>query len=162
MRRIGFGIRSFAAALALGLATALASVSGVQAATGSHAAAQAEDAQTIVVHLSHFTDDLHAAHMALSLSKALRDQGADVTLFLDLEGVRLADSRSRDDLAWGDSGGVGDAFDAFVSAGGTVGVCSHCAAQASVTAETLREGAQLLAREQVAALFLAADKVIDY
>jgi sulfur relay (sulfurtransferase) complex TusBCD TusD component (DsrE family) len=154
-------IRIFTAfAFAIALATATATPSALAAHSDQHAV---EETQSVVIHLSHFTNDLHAAFMALNIGTMLLESGqADVTLFLDLEGVRLADARSRSDLAWGDSGGIGETYDGFVAAGGAVMVCPHCAEQASVDADNLREGAQMATREGIAAMFLSADKVIDY
>src|SRR5690606_4158914 len=63
---------------------------GVGAAVSeSDDASAANDGQKIVVHLSHFTDDLHRCFMALELATILQESDAQVTLFLDLEGVRL-------------------------------------------------------------------------
>ena len=149
---------AFAFALALAFSTATPSAMAERA-DGHSSEAQ----QSIVVHLSHFTDDLHAAFMALNIGTMIAESGqADVVLFLDLEGVRLADAGSRSDLAWGDSGGIGEAYDAFIAAGGSVQVCPHCAAQAGVEAEALRDGAEMATREGIAEMFLHADKVIDY
>jgi len=150
-------IFALAAAFAL-----LLSPAGPSAAP-ANAAVQTEDAQTVVVHLSQFTNDLHAAFMALNIATILQETGAaQVTLFLDLEGVRLADMRSRGDLAWGDMESIGDTFDGFVAAGGGVVVCPHCAALAGVDADQLREGAVMGTREQIGEMLLAADKIIDY
>ena len=52
-----------------------------------------EKQQQVIVHLSHYSDDLHAASMALKIGKILADAGAEVTLFADLEGARLGDRR---------------------------------------------------------------------
>ncbi len=136
----------------------------------AHAAAPASaeetvqpgEAQAIVIHLGNFTDDLHSTFMALGLATNLQLAGAEVTVFVDREGVRLADASERGDLTWGDSGGTADALADFVKAGGTVLLCPHCASLAGVVKDSLRPGARIATEEEVAALFLDADKVIDF
>ena len=123
---------------------------------------QAAEKQDIVVHLGSFTNDLHSAFMALSLATNLHKHGAEVTVFLDREGVRLADVRERGDLTWGDSGGTSAAMTEFVQAGGTVLLCPHCASLAGIEAANVRSGARMATHEEVAAIFLEADKVIDF
>ena len=54
----------------------------------------------VVVHLGHFTDDLHGASMALSIANMLQKRKVPVTLFLDREGVRLVDARVPQNLQW--------------------------------------------------------------
>lgn len=125
-------------------------------------ASQHDGPQKIVVHLSHATDDLHAASMALSIATALKKAGAEVSLFLDLEGVRLADSRLPDDLRWGRGPTVAERFASFIEAGGSVVLCPHCARNAGLDASSLRKGAKIGTEASVPALFLAADKVLDY
>lgn len=119
-------------------------------------------AQRVVVHLSHYTDDLHAASMALALAGNLADGDADVTLFLDLEGVRLADRRLPEDFAWGSGPKVPERLEAFVEAGGRVILCAHCAEGAGIGSDVLRPGARIGTDAQVQELFLEADKVIDF
>lgn len=123
---------------------------------------QVTQKQDIVVHLGSFTNDLHSAFMAFSLATNLQKHGAGVTVFLDREGVRLADVRERGDLTWGDSGGTSAAMADFVKAGGTVVVCPHCASLAGIEAANIRPGARLATHEEVATIFLSADKVIDF
>lgn len=123
---------------------------------------EAAPAQRIVVHLGHYSDDLHAANMALGLASLLRKAGAEVTLFLDLEGARLADGRVPHDLRWGHGAPVGESYEAFVAAGGAVVVCPHCAQAAGLDAANLRKGARIASDADVTKLFLEADKVIDY
>jgi predicted peroxiredoxin len=142
------------------LVTALALA--VAGSTATAAEAEAPAAQKIVVHLGHYSDDLHAVHMALGLAGSLRKAGADVTLFLDLEGVRLADARVPQDLRWGQGGPMSEGYDAFVAAGGQVLICPHCAHAAGLEAAHLRKGARIASDDEVTQLFLAADKVIDY
>jgi sulfur relay (sulfurtransferase) complex TusBCD TusD component (DsrE family) len=100
--------------------------------------------------------------MAVSLGQNLAERGADVTLFLDREAVRMADARQRGDLTWGDTGGIAAALDGFVAAGGRLVLCPHCAALGGVDPAQLRAGATVATHEQVADIFLAADKVIDF
>jgi len=118
--------------------------------------------QKIVVHLSHFTDDLHAAFMAVKLAGAMREKGADVTLFVDLEGARLADTRQPQDMRWGHSDALSVHYAALIKKGGRVLVCPHCAKAAGVTADSLRDGAKIGSEGEVADLLMAADKILDY
>ncbi len=120
--------------------------------------------QSIVVHLSHFTDDLHAALMAIQIANILQKNGAQVTLWVNLEGVRAVDKRQPNRLSWGMGHGdsFADRYEAFIKAGGRVLVCPHCAAAAGITESDLRPGAQLGTEADIAAMFLEADKVIDY
>lgn len=125
-------------------------------------AADLDDIDT-VVHLSHFSDDLHAVFMALKVATMVREKGDDVALFVDLEGARLADRRLPAGMRWGTSDlTVGELFDAFIKAGGTVQVCPHCAQAAGITADDLRTGASILTADELATMLAAADKVIDY
>lgn len=119
--------------------------------------------QRVVVHLSHATDDLHAAFMAVKLGLAMQEKGAQVTLLVDLEGVRIADTRQPNDLVWGHGEALSTYYDAFVKAGGKVLVCPHCAAAAGLDAKSLRPGAQIAKDPgELAAVLLAADRILDY
>jgi predicted peroxiredoxin len=124
--------------------------------------ARAEEPVRVVVHLGHYTDDLHAASMAMSLATLLQKQGAQVTLFLDREGVRLVDARGPGDLAWGSGPSVVGAYQAFIAAGGSALVCPHCAHVAGLDVANLRSGARIGDDASVAKLFLEASRVIDY
>jgi predicted peroxiredoxin len=124
--------------------------------------AQQAEKQNVVVHLGSFTNDLHSAFMAFSLATNLQKAGANVTVFLDREGVRLADTRERGDLTWGDSGPISKAMTDFTAAGGKVVLCPHCAELAGIAATNVRSGARMATHEEVAKLMLDADKVIDF
>lgn len=122
-----------------------------------------EKAQSVVVHLSHFTDDLHAGFMALKVGNALQKRGAKVTLFIDLEGARLAHRHNDLAVRWGESETtLAQLFGQFVSGGGKVIVCPHCAHHVGVSQETVREGVSIGTEDQIAEVMLAAAKVIDY
>jgi predicted peroxiredoxin len=123
----------------------------------------AADATSTVVHLGHGTDDLHAVTMGLGIAAGLAKRpDSKVTLFLDLEGVRVADRRTPGDLRWGHSKTLAELYEAFVGAGGEVLLCSHCAEAGGLTAEQLRTGARIGSDDEVAARLLAADRILDY
>ena len=131
-------------------------------AVGRPATAQTESRQKIVVHLTHYTDNLHAAKMAVHLAQSMQTMGAEVTLLLDLEGVRLANSREPQNLTWGKGDTVASEYDAFVKAGGRVLLCPHCSEHAGVTEKNLRPGARIGKAGELAKTILAAEKVLDY
>jgi predicted peroxiredoxin len=118
--------------------------------------------QVIVVQLKHFTDDLHAAAMALKLAEGMSSRGADVTMFLNLEAVRLADKRQPQDLKWGTGPSMSELYGRFVESGGKVLVCPHCAHAAGLTADSLRDGARIGEEGETVTLMLDADKLLDY
>lgn len=127
------------------------------------AAPAAAASQHIVVNLKHATDDLHATFMALKIAGGLQAAGAQVSLFVNLEGARLADKRMPADMTWGQSPAtIGELMAAFVDKGGKVVVCPHCAKAAGLAEADLVAGATIADHDGVVALFLEADKVIDY
>ena len=155
-------IQSFTGRVLAAVLAAAPLAAGCASLTAGPAMAQQLESQKVVVHLGSFTNDLHSAFMALSLATNMQKAGASVTVFLDREGVRLADQRERGDLTWGDSGPISKAMSDFVAAGGKVTVCPHCAELAGVTAADLRPGTTMGSHQGVAALMLEADKVIDF
>jgi predicted peroxiredoxin len=116
----------------------------------------------VVVHLTHYSDDLHAAFMAIKLAGAFQKNGADVTIFTDLEGVRLADMRAPQNVRWGHSSELAPLYVAFIEAGGKVLVCPHCAMAAGLETKDLRKGAKIGTEDEVVQLLLAAEKILDY
>lgn len=130
-------------------------------------AADPEDAakapQKVVVHLSHFTDDLHRCFMALKLANLMQEAGAEVTVFLDLEGVRLAERRQPLDMTWGSNPTkLSEHYDKFVDAGGKVVLCPHCAQGARIGDPALKRHAEIGDEKTLGDLLLAADKILDY
>lgn len=124
--------------------------------------AQSAARQKVVVHLTHYTDNLHAVTMAVHLAHMMQTKGAEVTLVLDLEGVRLADNRQPLDLVWGKGEPVAKEVTAFVKAGGHILLCPHCSEYAAITAANLRPGARIAKEGELPDTILAADKVLDY
>lgn len=147
-------------AVVVGLAVTLA---GVAPGDRALAGPPVQERQQILVHLSHFTDDLHAAFMAFKVANTLQKHGAEVTIFLDLEGARLAHSHNDLQIRWGESDlTLGTLTKQFHDGGGTVIVCPHCAHHVGVNPDTVRDGVQIGTEDGIAQRMLAADKVIDY
>lgn len=123
----------------------------------------AEREQSFVVHLSHFTDDLHRAFMALKTADMLVGEKVTVTLYLDLEAVRLAERRQDLEVTWGSSPTtLGELYTRFTEKGGRVLICSHCAHGARVAPMGARPNALIATEDDLRTMWLDADKVIDY
>jgi len=121
--------------------------------------------QEIVVHLKRHIEDLQGAITATNLATLMQSKSCDVTLFLTLGGVRLADMRMPQDLAFGRdpmAPTLQQAVSAFQGLGGTVAVCPPCAGEIGLASDDLIPGAVLLDRDAIAELFMEADKVIDF
>jgi predicted peroxiredoxin len=151
--------KSFAFALAFAL-------SGILLWNQSGFGVPTPKSQSIVVHLSHSTNDLHRATMAFDLAITLQGAGANVTMFMDLEGVRIMDKNLPQDLTWGfgaQKNSIQQLLQNYVEAGGKVLLCPHCAQAAGLSDSMLLSEAKIAkGPEEVARLFLNADKVIDY
>ena len=116
-----------------------------------------------MVHITKYGNDLHAVHMALASARAVQKAGGNVTLLLDLEGVRLADSRLVADVRMSSTDtSVRELYDAIVKAGGQVLVCAHCAAMAGVDTASMRPGARLVREDDLGKAIQAAGQIIDY
>lgn len=124
--------------------------------------AQPAPKQKVVVHLSKYTDNLHAVKMAVHLASMMQGMGAEVTLLLDLEGVRLADTRQPGDLVWGKGEPISKELAAFVKSGGKMLLCPHCSEHAGITQATLRPGARIGQHAELPKVILEADKILDY
>lgn len=120
--------------------------------------------QTIIVHLNHGTDDLHAVFMALKMAHGLQKKGAQAILVLTMEGVRIADTRQPQNLRWGDAPmTLAELYAEFVKAGGKVMVCPICAQAIGLEEKSLRPGTQFAsAPNDIPSLILMADKVLDF
>lgn len=131
--------------------------------------------QNIVVKLDHFDaanweDPFAGGHnwqpacMAVMLANQMLGDNNHVTLFLNLQGVELADTDNGSDLSGYACmmGTLQEGWDNLVNHGADIAVCPGCAAIGDVTEETIREGAHIATMEEVARIFLEADKVIDY
>ena len=123
---------------------------------------EGDEGEKVVVHLSQFGNDLHAVSMALKLGTVMQKAGSQVTLFVDLEGVRVADIRQPQSLRWGTGAPVEELYNGFVDAGGRVLVCPHCAAAAGLEKGSLRKGATIGTTECITNTLSEATKILDY
>ncbi len=84
-------------------------------------------------------------------------------MFLDLEGVRLAERRQTLDMTWGsNSTTLAKYYDEFVTAGGKVLLCPHCAHSAHIGDMSLKQHAEIGTEQDLGKMLLAADKILDY
>lgn len=109
------------------------------------------------------SDEVARAGMALELSRNLLAGGHAVTVFLNVDGVRIAATN----IPQATNGITGktlqQALKDFIGAGGKVIVCPMCLRQAGLTAEDLIEGA-VLGRPELTlpALMDPQTRVISY
>jgi predicted peroxiredoxin len=149
--------------LSVGLAVLAVMIASLASSDSSARGAPPADKQKVVIHLKHFTNDLHAAFMALKVANWMQAKGAQVTLFVDLEGARLADERQSLNVRWGHGADpLSKYYDSFVKGGGNVLVCPHCAEAAGLDKKSLRKGATIGSEAEIADSLLAADKIMDY
>ncbi len=151
---------------AIGAAVAAAAVTAASlvplGSGGVAIAQQATQAKSAVIHLSKYGNDAHTAYMAVSLARSLQTSGTPVTLYLDLDGVRLVDKRVPGDFNLRSSESLAEIYDAFVKAGGRVAVCAHCAQAAGLDAQSLRDGARISDVKQTTEIIRRATQVVDY
>lgn len=123
-------------------------------------AAPSQAEQHAVVHLGSYADDLAAAGSALLMAVNLQSNGAAVTLFLDRDGVGVADTREPG-LSYA-SVDVVQLLETFIEGGGRVVLCPPGAAQAGIGRDQLRPGTEIGSPPVIAELILEADVVIDF
>ena len=101
--------------------------------------------------------------MALKTANLMQEFGADVTIFLDLEGVRLAERRQKLDLTWGsNSPPLSEYYDEFIEGGGKIILCPHCAKSARIGDMGLKKMAEIGTMPVLGKMLIEADKVMDY
>ena len=140
----------------------LAGVLGVSSPAFAKKAKKAK-AQKILINLTKYADDYHAAFMAVKLGKALIKSGAKVTIFVNLEGARLSDKRLPLKVFWGPSTTpLSKVLRAYFKVGGKLLVCPHCAKAAGIKPGDLRKGAKIGTMKDITSAMLSADKILSY
>lgn len=126
-----------------------------------------------MVHIKVHQEDLQGAITAVRLATLMRTAGARVTIFLSLRGVRIADTRTPQDLFFGrdtelPSGTdltLGNVATGFLDAGGKIAVCPACANEVGLTPDYLIGNTRqvtIIAPDALAQLLLKADKILDF
>lgn len=99
-------------------------------------------AGSLVVKVTHALDDPERAHIACNVAAVALASGLEVSVFLAIEGVRLAQPDIPAQVAVAEGPPIGDLLDALY-AGASVTVCTPCATRRGLTAEDFRDGTQL-------------------
>jgi sulfur relay (sulfurtransferase) complex TusBCD TusD component (DsrE family) len=110
----------------------------------------------------HFSDNPHAAEMAIKLANELQKRKVDVVLLLDVNGVQAAAKEPGGKAPLNAKQALSDSYSSFVSAGGHVLICPHCAKVAGLTTQDLKANTKIASEDEVAQAILKADKIIDY
>ena len=123
--------------------------------------ALAQDAEkNVVVHIGQYSNDLHSATMGVSLAHQMQEAGAEVTIFVDREAVRMGE-QGQPLLTYGDSD-LDALLANYLDGGGSLLMCSHCAELSGVEPSELRDGFEMGTKGSIAELFMNADTVISY
>lgn len=149
--------------IVLGLALAL-SASGFVAGQAGPAKTATQPAQRILIHMKEYIAGVHETYMGLELADRLQRSGANVSVWLELRAVRLADDRLvREGVnPRPGSRSFSEIYKSFIEHGGRVLACHHCAQFEGIGDENLRKGAKFVDVEEIAQFVLDADKILDY
>ena len=122
---------------------------------------QAEEQGNLFINLT--SDSQRRAGMALSLARAALERGHDVTVYLNVEGVRLASTRFPHELTGYSEEDVQETLQAFIAEGGQVIVCPRCMQMLAVGEDELIDGVTIGAPDiTFPAMFGENTQVISY
>jgi predicted peroxiredoxin len=109
------------------------------------------------------TDDIWRAGMALKFSQNTLKQGHGVTVFLNVQGVKLASTKLPQHTNGVTGSTPAQMLAAIIDAGGRVIVCPMCMKQAGIEPQDLVEGA-IVGKPDITlpALFADDTRVISY
>ena len=98
--------------------------------------------RSLVVKVTSALDNPERAHIGCNVAAVALASGLDVSVFLAIEGVRLAQPDVPAQLVVAEAPPIGDLLDALY-AGATVTVCTPCATRRGLGADDFRDGTQL-------------------
>ena len=125
--------------------------------------ASTQTSQHILIHIKEYIAGIHETYMGLELADRLQRNGAKVTVWLELQAVRVADDRvTRGMNPKSGSRAFFEIYKSFIDHGGRIFVCHHCAGMQALDQEHLRAGAKFVDVDEVARAVLEADKILDY
>lgn len=106
----------------------------------------------LVINLTHASDDVDRASVAMVVAGAAVASAQTTTVFLSSEGVRLAQSGVAETLHEEGFSPMADLVTSFVEAGGEFLVCSPCAKKRGIGEGELIEGAKIVGGATLVAL----------
>lgn len=158
MRSLHFSSRRALLMLAL-----MVVAGGFVFAQSQHPGTSTQTSQQILIHMKEYIAGIHETYMGLELADRLQRDGAKVTVWLELQAVRLADDRvARGMNPKPGSRPFSEIYKSFVDHGGRILVCHHCAGLQDLDEKELRAGATFVGVDEVARAVLEADKILDY
>ncbi len=117
--------------------------------------------QTIAVHIKsgnvENSDDLWSASMGLMLAQHMREQGRDVVVLLDVQGVNLGVATPKAELTE-----HAQMVQDFINTGGRVVVCEPCLNEAGYTVNDLAPGVEYNRPAKMSSILSGATIVVDY
>jgi len=153
----------FAWRRAILMAGLLTATIGFVLAQAQHPVASTQTSQHVLIHMKEYVAGIHETYMGLELADRLERDGAKVTVWLELQAVRLADDRVVRGLdPKPGARSFSEIYKSFIEHGGRVLVCHHCAGLQGVDQAHLRAGAKFVGVNDVARAVLDADKILDY
>ncbi len=114
----------------------------------------AQGKQSVFVNLT--SDEAQRVTMALNFSNSLLKDGQDVTIFLNVDGVRIGSAKVAGLAAQRTE------LQAFMKAGGKVIICAHCMQVRGVTQADLMPGLTMGGEGAGRQAFLASTRQISY
>lgn len=106
----------------------------------------------LVINLTHSTDDVDRASVAIVVAGASVASSQQTTVFLSSEGTRLAAKGVAETLHEEGFAPMSELVDSYVEAGGTFLVCSPCAKKRGIGEDDLIEGASIVGGATLVAL----------
>jgi len=98
----------------------------------------------LVISLTHSSDDVDRASVAMVVAGASVASAQQTTVFLSSEGTLIAKNGVAETLHEEGFAPLGELVASYVAAGGTFLVCSPCAKKRGITEEHLIEGATIV------------------
>lgn len=119
-----------------------------------------ENTDVLINFTSDVEKDPHSSLMGLHMAKMIQGQGMNVTLFMNVHGVKLASKKlSKTKFA---KENMDDLLNEIIENGGTVLVCPHCMEIEEIKEKQLIDGAIVASPEKMAALLKSDFKTFTY
>jgi len=131
------------------------------AAPASSDGAVSSDPPTMFFNITSGPDNPHPVTMALQLAGHSLDDGREVVLFFNVQGVHVPTNELSETLAFGDEP-IKMMLAGLIERGAHVHVCPHCMAALEVEEADLVEGAQVTTRESLFAHVHSNTTVFTY